>query len=303
MELLISEQNGWTKSFEVQKGVTRIGNLPTNDISLSAPTIAPLHLQIFYSPQQPQSCKVLNLGTEILISRQGNQQKLDSYTTIELGGGDELSLDVYKIALKLPVSTGIMRSSSSIEASLLFAETVLHPDMLNVGILSIKNTGKKQFCQFRVHLSGLTGDCFQIDPAPLMHPDAQEQLHITLFHRGLYPKAGFQEIKLSVSAPESYPGEEVVICQGIYVMPFFDIALELHDDLPAHEIIIEGSKSEHSSQALDSLSVHSVEKASPADLATDPIVISEPATTRPIDRIVKLESPAVDDYWNESSTK
>ena len=66
-----------------------------------------------------------------------------------------------------------------------------------------------------------------------MYSGAQEEVRIQIFHRILYPPAGRQTIVLKVSAPESYPGEELIIRQGIYVTPVFKQALELFDDVRA----------------------------------------------------------------------
>jgi len=239
MELLLIEQNGLETSFPIDKGVTRVGSASNCHVKLPAKIGAPLQLQVFYALQQPDRCKVQNIGPEIWVKCQGSRQKLATSTSLEMRSGDELFIDTCKLIFTLSSSSGVMRTSSSFDASLSFPHPVLYPDIPNVGTLTIRNTGKSASCQFQVRVNGLPGDCFQIDPAPLLHPGAQEHFLIHLFHRERYPRAGFHEIKLIISASNTYPGEEVMICQQIYVMPFSQTEIELQDDLPVRDIVTE----------------------------------------------------------------
>lgn len=290
MELILIEQNGREKSFPINKGVVRVGSAPICDIKLPSQTSAPLQLQIFYSVQQPDRCKVMNIGPEIWVNRQGSRQKLASSTNLEMSSGDELFIDTCKLIFKLPATSGVMRASSSIDASLSFPNPVLYPDIPNVGILTIRNTGKSASCQFQVRVNGLPGDCFRVDPPPMLHPNAQEQFLVYLFHRGRYPKAGFHEIKLIISASSTYPGEEVVIRQQIYVMPIFQTEIELQDDLPVRDIVIEK---------------HPAASFSPADSESfaTPIAAVSATTAQPAQKARKLEQNIPEAYWAETDAQ
>ena len=94
-------------------------------------------------------------------------------------------------------------------------------------------------------------------------------VRVQLFHRQLYPAAGFQNLNIRVSACDSYPGEQVVIDQGIFVTPVFEQSLEIIDDLtiqsPTQETIQSPNKIMASglqaSSPLDANSVRSIPQA------------------------------------------
>ena len=290
MELLLIEKNGREKAFPIHKGVTRLGSASTCDVQLSPQICAPLQLQIFYAVQQPDRCKVMNIGPEIWVNHQGNRQKLASSANIEMMSGDEILIDSYKFVFKLPTPSGITRKSSSIDASLSFPNPILYPDIPNIGTLTIRNTGKSASCQFQVRVNGLPGDCFRIDPTPLLHPNAEEHFLIHLFHRARYPKAGFHEIKLIISASNTYPGEEVIIRQQIYVTPIFDAKIELQDDLPISNLVVE----KHPLAAFS---------PSDSDALIAPIVAVSAVTTQPAEKVLQLEQNSTEDYWAETGAK
>ena len=75
----------------------------------------------------------------------------------------------------------------------------------------------------------------QVDPVPLLYPGAQEDVRVQLFHRKLYPAAGAQELIIVVSSPASYPGEQVIIRQGIYVNPVLEHTVKIIDDMSREE--------------------------------------------------------------------
>jgi hypothetical protein len=159
--------------------------------------------------------------------------QLPRLSTIEIRNGDEIELGEFRIALKIPLGAEYLQRSSVIDAVLSFPDAVIRPDFLTTGHLTIKNVGSQSDCQFKVTLSGLPDDCYQIDPIPLMYPDAQEDVVVQLFHRVHYPLVGFHDLIFSITAPGYYPGEEMIIKQGVYVVPVFDQGLELVDDTVA----------------------------------------------------------------------
>jgi len=235
MKLIISEQNGWKKPVTIEKAITRLGSAPTSDVQLISPEIAPIHLQLYYLEDAPTNCKVFNLGSPVTI-RSGDQHiVLSSFETIQIQNGSEIELGPYRIQFILPLSATTLQETTSIQASLRFPEATLLPDQVTTGWLTIKNTGVQSSCQVDIDLSGFPVDCMQIDPAPLLYTGGQEDVRIQLFHRKLYPAAGFQTLTINVSACDSYPGEQVVINQGIYVSPVFEQSLEIFDDLSSNE--------------------------------------------------------------------
>jgi hypothetical protein len=117
------------------------------------------------------------------------------------------------------------------QASLSFSSIVLRPEFALEGKLVVKNLGNNEGSQFQIELKGLPQDCYLIDPFPRLYPGAQEEIRLRLFHHSTYPDAGRRTLYIIVTAPESYPGEEISIQQNIYVAPVFDQKLELLDDM------------------------------------------------------------------------
>jgi hypothetical protein len=235
MELTIIEQNGWKKSVEFKKAIIRIGSDSANDVQLPSSQIAPVQLQIHYLQENPSSCKVLNLGGDVVVWQNQSQTVLPPYSITHINNGSEIVMGEYRIQFKLPFAASTISESHSIQAFLSFPDAVLRLDKIAVGVLSLKNTGVESACQFEVGLQGLPPDCMQVDPVPLLYPGAQEDVKVQLFHRKLYPAAGAQELTVIVSSPGSYPGEQVIIRQGIYVAPVLEHSVKIIDDMVREE--------------------------------------------------------------------
>jgi len=184
-----------------------------------------------FPPDYAASCKLVNLASEIVVHGDDDDYPVPRLGNIEIRDGDEIELGEYRIALKIPLTAEYLRKSGQIGAELSMPDAVVRPDITTVGHLTIKNIGMQPDCQFRVLLSGFPEDCYQIDPVPLMYPDAVEEVRVQLYHRKHYPSVGFHDLHFYISAPSNYPGEELIIKQGIYVVPVFDQTLTLTDDL------------------------------------------------------------------------
>ncbi|OQY36225.1 MAG: hypothetical protein B6243_03675 [Anaerolineaceae bacterium 4572_5.2] len=232
MKVMIIDQKGWSKSIKVEKTITRVGTAPNNDIQLHSTQIAPVHLQFILSPDLPSSCKLVNLAGEVSIRADHVKQQLPSFGTVDVRDGDEIELGEFRLVIKIPLAAEYVQTTNVVEAVLSFPNAVLRPGYATRGQLTIKNVGSQTECQFKVALSGLPADCYHIDPIPLLYPDAQEDVLVQLFSRGYYPKAGYHDVFFTITSPASYPGEEMIIKQGVYVVPVFDQALEIADDMP-----------------------------------------------------------------------
>jgi hypothetical protein len=231
MNIIVTEVNGWSKTLEVKKAITRIGNAPSADVQLPSNSIAPLHLQVLSNPELPTGCRVVNLATQLVISNNGNENPFEPYSTQDVNDGDEIQLGEYRLTFQVPFATALMRTASSIEATLNLTDTTLQPHLVLDGILTVKNVGDQDACQFQVSLSGLPDDCFHIDPIPLLYPGAQEDVRVRFFHQITYPLAGRLELLITINAPDDYPGEELVIRQSLFIAPVFKQAMELVDDI------------------------------------------------------------------------
>lgn len=289
MELTIIEQNGWKKSIEFEKAIIRIGSAPTNDIQLTSPEIAPVQLQLHYLRDNPSTCKVLNLGSDVVVWQNHSQAVLPPYAITHISNGDEIVLGEYRVQFKLPFAASMISESSSIQANLSFPDATLRMNQAAVGILSLKNTGLHSACQFEVELHGLPPDCMQVDPVPLLYPGAQEDVKVQLFHRKLYPAAGAQELIVKVSSPASYPGEQVVIRQGIYVAPALEHSIEIFDDMVRKE-------KKEGEQVLASPTIVPANVSTPvkASHAAAPVMPPTPVAPEPKVQPVPIETAAVD---------
>ncbi len=232
MELTIVDQNGWKKPIKLEKAVNRVGSNPASDIQLISAEIAPVHLQIIQSPDTPASCKVLNLGSAVQWLAGGQESVVEPYGGIDVRDGNEIILGAYRIVFHLPISGGLLSSSQHIAASFVLADATLRPDVPTVGMVHLKNLGDSPQCQFQFTLTGLPEACFRIDPPPMLYSGGEDDVRIQFFHQKTFPAAGVQTITLIVTAPGSYPGEQVTIQQGLYVTPVLSAALHLTDDLP-----------------------------------------------------------------------
>lgn len=233
MEIVITERNGWSKRVTVEKSIIRIGGDVSNDIQVESAIIAPLHLQIYHSNES--TSRVLNLADALTIKSGGISTELLPLIPLEIRDGDEIEIGEVQLLFRLPPSSGMVRTSKVIEANLTFGDSVLRPYMPAVGLLTVKNKGHKDASQFQVTISGMPSDCYQVDPLPLMYPGAQEDIRIRLFHKIIQPQAGPVSMVVVISAPESYPGEEVLLQQKIYVEPVFKQVLEIKDDVETPE--------------------------------------------------------------------
>lgn len=239
MKLIISQENGFKKQLQVEKAITRVGSSPANDIQLNSPYISAFHLQILYAQEMPDRCQVVNLAAEaVAVFSKGLERPLPAFSSQELFAGDEINIKGVRLLFELPLTTGTLITSHKISASLAFSEPVMRPNTILVGRITLKNEGEQPSCQFVVEISGLPEDCYQVDPIPLMYPGAQEDVNVRFIHRKSYPAAGFQSVTLSVTAPASYPGEQVSTQQGIYVSPVLEQGLDILDDMPAPQISV-----------------------------------------------------------------
>jgi hypothetical protein len=231
MELTVIEQNGWKKPNKFEKVVVRIGSASTNDIQLSSPGIAPIHLQVIHDPQNPGICKVLNLGPAVVLVSAGKETSIGTGTQSDARDGDELALAEYHILFNLPLASRIMQTSHQIAASLSTPDAVLHPEYPATAILHLQNLGDHPNCQFQVVVNGLSAECFRVDPLPILYPGAEEDVRIQFFHRSVTPPAGYHHINVAVTAPLSYPGEQVILQQELYVTPSLQTGLRVKDDM------------------------------------------------------------------------
>jgi hypothetical protein len=82
-----------------------------------------------------------------------------------------------------------------------------------------------------VTVDGLSSECYRVDPLPILYPGAEEDVRIQFFHRSVTPPAGYHHIIVTITAPLSYPGEQVILQQELYVNPSLQTGLQVKDDM------------------------------------------------------------------------
>jgi hypothetical protein len=126
-----------------------------------------------------------------------------------------------------------------------------------------------------------------------MYPGAQEEVRIRLFHQTTFPQAGYHTLSVVISAPVSYPGEELLLQQKIYVAPVFKQGLEIIDDLKAETKTLKETPASASQVALDGRPPASPVPRLEEVLAPSPAVRVKPAA--PADQISNLGPQPVRD--------
>jgi hypothetical protein len=231
MEIVIIDKNGWSKTEKIQKSITKVGSFSGNEIHLESKSIAPVHLQLIYSPELSSNCKLTNLSSDVLVRTQLEEYLVSAYQTMDISDGDEVELGGYRLIPKLPYQAGYVQTASLIDARLSFQDAVVRPGLVTTGQLTIMNLGDQSDCQFKVSLRGLPEDCYHIDPVPLMFPGAEEEVQVQLVQQKHYPQAGAYDLYFTITAPKHYPGEELVVKQEIYVSPVYEHKVEIIDDV------------------------------------------------------------------------
>lgn len=309
MELMIVDKNEWSKILNIHKAITRIGSAPGNDIQLDSDQISPIHLQIIYPSESPSSCKLTNLAGDVLIHTDLGDSLLTAYQTMDLRDGFEIEVGGYRLIPKLPLSAGTMQTSVNINAALSFPDPVLRPGTPMIGQLTITNQGDQDDCQFDVSLQGLPEECWRIDPIPLMYPGSQESIRIEIIHRGRSPQAGSHEMIFSITAPEHYPGDKLVIQQEFIVMPVYQQTLEIRDDVSdldqAAEGLIGADKDQDIFPTVTSTGpVVAAEKPLPTPISAEVISSTQGRTQRSTEQVRDLSKMRVvkdqfDEFWEE----
>ena len=236
----IMDTGGWSRTFALEKNRVMVGSAPFNDLVLSEERgggIAPTHLQLFYTPGETSSLRVVNLVNRPLTVRAPNShvdRTIAASGSGWLQNGDRLEVGDFQLKITLSAQGGIIQSTRSehLGVTLELPGHELRPDSSLAGRLTLVNFGEQSRCQFEITLEGLPDECFKLDPAPLLYPGGKEQLQIRFFHRGILPPAGPVNITLRACAPNAYPTELVIIDETLFVMPVFCFDLTIAETRP-----------------------------------------------------------------------
>ncbi|MCJ7625378.1 MAG: FHA domain-containing protein, partial [Anaerolineaceae bacterium] len=228
---------GWSRSIELKKALMLVGSAPSNDIVLLADYgsgVAPVHLQLICSDVNEGAFQIINLTgaeTQIFNSQMVSRVSISPNSSQNVMDGDSIPLGDFNLVFELQTHQGISieRRSEHIGMKLEIPNLQLRPEGKLSGVLCVKNLGEQKRCQFEIDLEGLPVDCYQIAPAPLLFPGAQDELLIRFFHHGIRPEAGLRQVTLRASAVGAYPREEITLTLELEVFPVYQYSLQIHD--------------------------------------------------------------------------
>lgn len=238
----ITDRLGWAKSYPLEKSLLMIGSGAGNDIVLPeehGSGVAPLHVQVFRPQVESGTVRVVNLAPQGTAYRRSNGESggIGPGSSQDLADGDSLSLGEYSLLFTLQTQGGICRAARSehLGLKLELPSRVLRAGARLAGQVTVTNYGDQRRCQFELELEGLPAGCYQIDPAPLLFPGAEEHLHIRIFHRGTSPAAGPRSFTLRACAPAAYPTEAVALAETLDVSPVYGYELSVLDPFAVPE--------------------------------------------------------------------
>ncbi|MBP7694563.1 MAG: hypothetical protein KA764_21760 [Anaerolineales bacterium] len=221
--------------------------------------VAPRHLQLLALPGAA-GLRVVNLGDPVTLTGRSGARSLARLATLEIAEGDQIRLGDFTLLLgagggparppeperrgttgglgaaAAPVAAAVAVSAApavngvngahsggarAIGLELRFPDQPLAPDAFLEGVLIIQNLGDRAGAQFRIEVQGLSAACYEIGPGPILFPNAQKEVLFRLRHpRGPSLPAGRQRFRITVTAPQAYPGEAAAVSQAVVVQPY-----------------------------------------------------------------------------------
>jgi hypothetical protein len=241
----VTDRDGWQHEYALDKALLYIGSAPGSDILLPVDRgsgVAARQLQLVALGDDDPRYRVVNLGPgDVRLSPANAQQRaapLSARAVGILADGDGLQLGDFTLSFHLgqasdaPVSgrtaSPQARPRESGDIGLVFhlAQTVLEPDQVLEGAITVRNAGDKPGVQFHIDLLGLPATCYEMGPGPILFPGAEKQVPLRVHHpRGPEPAAGDYKVVVRVSAPDAYPGQRAEAAATIRVAPFYRHAL------------------------------------------------------------------------------
>ena len=305
-EVKIKDNFGWERTVDLEKPLALIGSALSNDICLPeghGGGVAPIHLQLICSGKEEDSFRLFNISdlqVSILEQASGFEVPLLPGSARLIGKEDVLRIGDFLLYFKLLTSEAVVNEqrTENIGMTLELPETTLHPGEKLSGLISVKNYGARKRCQFEIDLYGLPDDCYQIAPAPLLYPGAEEKLLIRFFHRKTRPNAGPCEIIIRATAAASYPAEQILLHQVINVLPVFDYKMEIEDEV--EELKMEMEQEEAQQPAPVQKKPVRVQAVNPEVKEPKPVVVTSADIPKPSRA---REAAPVQTSWDEEEVE
>jgi hypothetical protein len=240
----VVDRNGWRRQVPLTKAIVYIGSAPGNDVVLEnahGGGISPRHLQLIPGPGG--GFRLVNLGGgpvtlgektvaphAVADVLNGDQIRLGEFTLTLRGSALPLTADQPAATVSAaPAPAGVQAApSQSIQLRLNLTDTLLLPARPVAGSVTVRNTGGQPSVQFRFDIDGLPPDCFEIDPGPILFPNAEKEVAFHLHHprSPRYP-VGDHRVGIRATAPAGYPGEQAVVSFSVQIAPYYNHVLRL----------------------------------------------------------------------------
>ncbi|RLC76710.1 MAG: hypothetical protein DRI81_09770 [Chloroflexi bacterium] len=240
----VADQDGWRKTFPLQKTLVHIGSDPGNDIVLESRSggwIAGRCLQVLSLPTVV-GYRLVNVGDSDILLGSSGERVLAPRTTADVLPGESIRIGEFTCVFRgggvgsggpqeadePPALAADLESSDQIGISVSLSQTQLGPDSPIEGHVTVHNLGNQTGVQFKLGLEGLPPDCCEIGPGPILFPGATRNVPLRLLHpRRPDPLAGERLIRVRVTAPGAYEGEAATASQIIHLLPFYAHELRL----------------------------------------------------------------------------
>ena len=227
-KLEIKDRYGWVRSFKLGQHITHMGTDPNNDIVLEdwrADEAPPIRLQVIF---MEHGFKVVNLGTSRFELNDAAGQVLGPLTSIPVESGETIMIADFSLTFRVGVIQGVMGSdvtSPNIGLSLSLPTTTIDPHYPAQGAVTVRNLGTATGAQFKMAVEGLDASCYEcveIEPGPILYPDASREVEFKLVHpHSPSFLAGDYRIRIRVTAPDAYPDEASTVSEIVHILPFY----------------------------------------------------------------------------------
>jgi hypothetical protein len=255
MNVEIIDGNGWRRAFPLEKNLIHIGADPRNDIVLETSRgtgVAHRHLQLIAIPGEVQRYRAINLGEADIPLGDTGERALAPRSMLELADGESLKLGEFTLVFRLagiaaPIPAPVFQPSTAgaevrlpavdpaqeedsdvIGLQLSLPGQVLSPEHSLEGIVTVHNLGNQPGAQFKLQVTGLDSDCYEIGPGPILFPNVEKGVFLRLDHpRKPSPPAGRHLIYVRATAPEAYPGQSTTVSQELMILPYHSHTLQI----------------------------------------------------------------------------
>lgn len=231
--LEVKDQNGWRRVYLLDKATISLGSHENNDIVLPqdrGPGVAEFHAQLIINPGDETLYQLVNYSDQAIDfgAAAGLANAVAPRSAAPLADKNVFRLGGYTLKLH---TTGQLTSRPTGEderpalaLGLNLPENTLKPGSPLTGQVWVRNLGEQAGVKFEltVESEGLTGNCYTLEPGPLLAPGDEGQLTFRLFHRGQRPPAGNCQVILRATAPVAYPGQQVEFPFVIHVDPYYE---------------------------------------------------------------------------------